>query len=189
MKRILLIISVILAAAALSFPSVLTGGIGLGLGTVSDSDLGDVYGSGFVVNPSLSFGISEQFALGIGYETGYAKEGEIGLFNDPAELKISGFQLFVQYLFKAEKLRPYLKLGYVNYTVKNSYTTEVMKQYDFSKSGSGVVIGGGAKYPLSGSFYLTGEVSYLLLKVKPFAQSINSGGLRLLVGLAVDFEL
>ena len=176
-------------AVSLSYPAVLTGGIGVGLGTVADSDLGDVYGSGFVLNPYLCYGISDQFAIGIGYEAGYKKDGEVGLFNDPAELKISGFQLFAEYRFTGKKLVPYLKLGYGNYTVKNSFETEVLKQYNFSKTGSGILIGAGGKYPLSDNFSLTGEIGYLMLKVKPFANSINAGGFRLLIGLAVDFNI
>ena len=167
----------------------MTAGIGVGLGTVSDSDLGDVYGSGFVLNPYICYGISDQFAIGLGYETGYKKDGKIGIFDDPAELQISGFQLFAEYRFKAKNIAPYLKLGYGNYKVKNSFGTEVLKQYDFSKTASGVILGGGARYPLNDSFSITGDISYLMLKVKPFSDSINAGGLRLLVGLAVNFDI
>ncbi len=189
MKKILIIIVVVVFMASISFPAVITGGIGLGMGTVSDSDLGDVYGSGFVINPYLCYGISDQFAIGLGYETGYKKDGKVGVFDDPAELQISGFQLFAEYIFKLKKLTPYLKLGYGSYKVKNSFGTEILKQYDFSKIGSGIILGGGAKVPLSGSFSITGDISYLMLKVKPFAESINAGGLRLLIGLAIDFDI
>ena len=189
MKRIFLIITLFIFAVSYLIPSDITGGVSLGFGTVSDSDLSDVYGGGFVFNPYLCYGISDQFAIGIGYETGYKKDGKVGIFDDPATLEISGFQLFGEYRFKSKKMSPYLKLGYGYYTVKNSFETEVLKKYEFSKKGSGVILGGGIRYPLNDKFSITGELDYILLKVEPFDQSINSGGLRFLLGLAAKFDI
>ena len=189
MKRIIFVLSVLIMAAALSFPAVMTGGLGFGLGTVSDGDLSDAYGSGFVFSPYLSYGITDCIAVGIGYEGGYKKDGTVGMFEDHAELKISGFSIFAEYRFKSRKLTPYLKLGYGYYTVSNQFEDDGMKKYGFSEKGSGAVLGGGVRYPLGGNLLITGGLEYLMLSVKPFDESVNSGGLRLLAGFALKFDI
>ncbi len=189
MKRIIYTLLAVVFVVSYSYSMTLTGGVGLGLGMVSNSDLNETYGNGFVYNTYISFGIAGQFSLGIGYEGGYKKDGDVGIFDDVATLEISGFQLFAEYKFKSEKLVPYLKLGYGYYTVKNSFTSEEMGKYEFSEKGSGIILGGGISFPLSKSFFITGEVDYLFLEVKPFINSVNSGGIRLLAGLAVKFDI
>ncbi len=189
MKRLLLIVIAVMFVVSYSFAAVLNSGISLGLGTVSDSDLSKVYGSGFVINPYLGVEISDVFFIGLGYESGYKKEGDVGIYKENATLKISGFQLFAEYRIKVKKFAPFLKLGYGSYTVKNSFKMESLKKYAFSKRSSGVILGGGLRLPLSDSFSFTGELDYLILKVKPFDRNVNIGGIRVLVGLTINFNI
>lgn len=189
MKKIIHILMILVLVSAYSNSATLTGGVGLGLGTMSDSDLCDIYGRGFVYNPYLSFSVSSKFSLGLGYEGGYKKDGNVGIFEDAATLEISGFQLFVKYDLGSGKLIPYLKLGYGYYTVKNDYDSGEMDKYGFSEKGSGLILGAGFSYPMSKGFFITAEAGYLMLKVKPFTKNVDTGGFRLLIGLAAKFNL
>jgi len=189
MKKLFLMISVIVFVVSYSFPAVLNSGVSIGFGSVSDSGLRDVYGSGFVFNPYLGVEISDGFFLGLGYEGGYKQEGDIGIYKENATLQVSGFQLFGEYRIKAKKIVPFLKLGYGFYKVKNSFKSESLKKYAFSEKASGIILGGGVHFPLTEKFSLTGELDYIILKVKPFDRSVNVGGIRVLIGLVVNFNI
>jgi hypothetical protein len=184
MKK-LLILSIALLAA-LSLPAIdLDLGLQLGLRTASGT-IQDTYGGGMVFFPSLKLNVWKGLGIGLGYELGYKKDAKIGLFQENSTLKVSGFEAFAAYEFVTGKLAPYARLGIGSYAYSQKVESEFVPDVDESKVA--VSLGAGVKYLLD-KLFLSAELKYVPLKVKPLDEEVDLGGLRLLAGVGYAFNL
>jgi len=159
--------------------------VGLLYGThsVKDADVKEVYGGGSVYFPYLAVNFWQGLRLGLGYEGGYDRDGEIGLYKEPSSLKVTALELFAAYVFTLDKFSPYVKLGYASFA-HEQWVSGVAK---FDEKKSALTLAGGARYyPVKGLF-LAGEIKYVPLKVKPLTEEVDLSGLRLALGVGYTF--
>lgn len=185
MKKTLLSI-LLLSLLSWALPAVdLDLGLFFGSRSVSDDQIQDVYGNGTAFFPCVSAAFYKGLFAGLGYEFGYDRDGKIGLFQEDANLKVSGLEFFAGYRFDLGKVSPYLKLGLGSYAYKQ--TVSGAARVDDKKSA--LTLAGGAKfYPAKGLF-LAAEIKYVPLKVKPIDIEVDLGGLRLAAGIGYTFAL
>jgi hypothetical protein len=159
-----------------------------GMRTVADSQIKKVYGNGSCMFPFVGANIWRGLGLVIGYETGYSRDGKIGLYGEPTTLKVGGFIVSLVYQHRLGLVAPYLGLGYGSF----SYKQTIDSPYAFEKvdaTQGGLVISAGIKvYPLKNVF-ICGDFKYIPLKVKPFEETVDLGGMRLSLGLGASFGL
>ncbi len=108
--------------------------------------------------PYLAMALSPKLTVGIGYEGGYKKNAQLGIFNEPATLSVQGFEVFADYNFATGSLVPYLHFGVGFYTFKQ----DVESPYAGSVEDKQVAmtVGGGIKYYLSGGFFAGVEINF-----------------------------
>jgi opacity protein-like surface antigen len=184
MKK-LLILSLFLLAVV-SLPALdLDLQLQLGLRTASGA-VQDTYGGGMVFFPSLKLNVWKGLGVGVGYELGYKKEAAIGLFEEESTLKVSGFEAFAAYEFSRGKFAPYARIGIGSY----SYSQEIESDFapDVDDTKVAVSLGAGVKYVLD-KLFLSAELKYVPLKVKPLDETVDLSGLRLLVGVGYRIGL
>lgn len=167
----------------------LEAGLFFGPRTVNDSRITDVYGHASVYYPYLAFGLWKGLAIGVGNEGGYSKQGKIGLYKEPTTLEMGGTEFFIRYEHPLAKVFPSIKIGYG----PNSYKQIILSPHtggravDHNKNalsfGVGVRI-----FPLKGLF-LAAEAKYMSLKVKPFEEEVDLGGMRYMVGIGYRLNL
>lgn len=186
MKKILLVILLfVLPARQYAFD--LEAGITFGGRTVSDSEIKRVYGNGTVFFPYLALNFFGGLFIGAGYEGGYSREATIGLYNEPTKLEVTGMEYFVGYEYKIKIISPYLKIGYGSYTYKQTIDSPYVRGFGVDKKKSAISIGGGLRFFLLKYLFLAAEVKYIPLKVKPYDQEVDLGGLRYSAGAGLKF--
>jgi len=160
-------------------------GLFFGTRSVKDSQVKEVYGNGSVYFPYAAVGLWKGLFVGLGYEGGYDRDGKIGLYQEDANLKVTGLEFFAGYRFDLGKVSPYLKLGLGSYT----YTQTVSGKAKPDEKKSGLVLAGGVRfYPIKGLF-LAAEIKYVPLKVKPLDIEVDLSGMRLAAGIGYTFNL
>jgi opacity protein-like surface antigen len=160
-------------------------GLFYGSRSVKDSQIKEVYGNGSVFFPCASVTFWKGLFAGVGYESGYNRDGKIGLYQEETNLKVTGLEFFAGYRFDLGKVSPYVKLGLGNYSYKQS----VSGQAKVDEKKSALTLAGGARfYPIKGLF-LAAEVKYVPLKVKPMDIEVDLGGMRLAAGIGYTFNL
>ena len=153
--------------------------------SVKDAQVKEVYGNGSAYFPYVSVNFWKGLFVGLGYEGGYDRDGKIGLYQEDANLKVTGLEVFAGYRFDLGKVSPYLKLGLGNY----SYEQSVSGRTTVDEKKSALTLAGGAKfYPIKGLF-LAAEIKYVPLKVKPMDTEVDLGGMRLAAGIGYTFNL
>lgn len=160
-------------------------GLSFGGRTVSDENIRDAYGSGVVYFPYISLNVWKGIWIGMGYEGGYSRDGKIGIYEEPATLKISGFDLFISYRFKIKKWRPFVKLGYGFYSYKQ--TVDSTYAEDVNENKSGFSLAGGCLLYIHKGFFAGMELKYVPLKVTPIDIEVDLGGLRYMVTIGYTF--
>ncbi|MDY0231475.1 MAG: outer membrane beta-barrel protein [Candidatus Saccharicenans sp.] len=162
-------------------------GCSLGLRTVINSDLKEAYGNGINYFPNLSV-VWKGIILGLGYEGGYKRDGVLGIYEEPAELSVKGPEVFLGYQFNLlNKVSPFIKIGYGFYSYKQVVESEYLSDYPVDGTKSGLIFGGGLKiYPIK-QVFISAEVKYGSLKVKPYEDEVDVGGLRLNCGFGIKF--
>jgi len=176
MKKMIIFMLCLGLLAYMAYPVDLELGLNFGGRTVSDKEIKEVYGSGIIYFPYLSIKVWKGIRIGAGYEGGYSRNGEIGIYSEPATLKITGFELFVSHQFKLKKWRPFLKLGYGFYSYKQ--TVESTYADDIDEKTSGFSMAGGIKLYIYKGFFAGMEFKYVPLKVTPVDIEVDLGGLR-----------
>ncbi len=186
MKKIGFYFAVMLLALSLSAVD-LDLGLNFGFRTLSDSQLKNAYGSGMVFNPYLQLNIYQGFFAGLTYEGGYSKEAKLGLFQEDSTFKLSDFEFFIGYEKLFSKVAPFLKVGFGSFKIKQ----EISSQYvsGFSETKSALTFGAGVKYFAGENIFLQLLVNYVQLKIKPFEDEIDCGGLKLQLGGGYRFNL
>lgn len=156
-----------------------------GLRTVNEEELNRVYGSGGVYFPFVEINPWKGLMIGGGYEGGYSRDGEIGIFQEKSHLKIDGYELYLGWQFELGAAVPYLKVGYGYYSYKQTIESAFLEQYKVDDHAQTLVFGGGVKvYPFR-NFFLAIEFKYVPLKVQPYEPEVDLGGLRIMAGLGI----
>ncbi len=157
-----------------------------GLRTVNNADLKEVYHNGTNFYPSLSLNW-RGLLVGVAFEAGFKRNGLIGLYQEPASLSVSGPEFFLGYEFKLGPIAPYLKAGFGLYSYNQKINSEYLQDYPVKGTQGGLVFGGGLKiFPIS-KLFISAEVRYSQIKVKPYDVGVDIGGLRLNGGLGFRF--
>lgn len=162
-------------------------GLGLGYRSIVDPDINDAYGSGIVYLPHFNVTIYKNIRVGAGYEGGYNKKGRIGIYEEEASLKISGFEIFVSYQFQIKKMFPYIKAGYGFYSYRQNIESDYVDDVDENKSG--FLISAGLKYYCPKGFYVGAELKYVPLKVQPLNEQVDLSGFRGLFLIGYRFDI
>jgi opacity protein-like surface antigen len=164
-------------------------GIFYGLRTVNDPDIKNIYGNGTVYFPYLSINIWNGFTIGGGYEGGYSKEAEIGLYNESSILNVTGMEFFIGYQLKIKNISPYIKIGYGTFSYKQTVENPYVEDYKVDHKKTTMTIGGGLKfYPIK-HLFIGGEIKFVPLKVNPYVEEVDLGGIRYLVCIGYTFNI
>ncbi len=144
---------------------------------VADSEIKNVYGNGLVYFPYAALKW-KGIILGGGYEGGYAKTAEIGIYKESSRLKVEGFEVFIGYEFKIRMLAPYFRVGYGSYTFKQTIDSPFLGNFKVDgKKATATGAAGIRIYPFK-NLFLAGEVRYVPLKVKPYEDEVDLSGWR-----------
>jgi Outer membrane protein beta-barrel domain len=171
------------ARAAIRFEVGLLGGTR----TVNSADIKAVYGSGLVYYPYLAVHAWKGLFVGAGYEGGYSRKGTIGIYEEPTTLRVGGFEVFVGYEIEAGTVSPYVKAGYARYSYKQTIDSPFIGDQAADANKWTPMFGGGLKIPLSGALFMAGEIRFVPLKVKPFEDEVDLGGIRYMAGFGLKF--
>ena len=125
--------------------------------------------------------------MGVSFEGGYEREGLIGIYNEKTTLEMSGVEFFVAYQLMLKRFRPYIRIGYGNYSYTQTVDNGMNMDVDDSKGT--LTVGAGIKVYMVKGLYLNGDLRLVDLKVKPYEEEINLGGWRYTVGLGYTFTL
>ncbi len=160
-------------------------GFQAGLRTVSDADIQDVYGNGTCFFPYAAINLFKGFTIGAGYELGYSRSGVIGLFDEATTLEVTGIQAFVGYQYSVSMVTPYVFVGFGSFSYKQTVDSPAAQEVDATQS-TFFVAGGIKVYPMK-NIYISAEVKYVPLKVQPYEDEVDLGGLRLMGGIGFTF--
>jgi len=161
-------------------------GLSFGLRTLNNSELKDVYGQGTNFFPNITL-VWKGLMIGGGYEAGFKKDGLIGIYQEPAELTVKGGEIFAGYQLRLKNIAPYIKVGVGFYSYKQVVESEYVSDYPVDGSKTGLIVAGGLKYFPLKKLFISAEVKYGGLKVKPYDTEVDLGGLRLNGGLGLSF--
>ncbi|UCF57930.1 MAG: hypothetical protein JSW15_05635 [Deltaproteobacteria bacterium] len=189
MKRAMTIGFILLSMSAAGYGVEVGFGINFGLRTVADSQIRDVYGNGTVYFPYLRASLWKGLSVGAGYEGGYSRDGKIGLYQEETTLKVSGWEVFVSYDFRVERLTPYVLLGYGSYSYEQTINSEYLAGYKVDSRKSSVVAAAGVRLHAIGGLFLGVEAKYVPLKVKPYEEEVDLSGLRFSAAIGYSFKL
>ena len=192
-KNIKITICLFLSLAFLAGQSLAAGikpkievGLSFGLRTLNNSELKDIYGQGTNFFPSVSL-IWKGLMIGGGYEAGFKKDGLLGIYQEPAELTVKGGEIFAGYQLRLKNIAPYIKVGVGFYSYKQVVDSEYVSDYPVDGNKTGLIVAGGLKYFPLKKLFISAEVKYGGLKVKPYDTEVGLGGLRLNGGLGLSF--
>jgi len=186
MKRIAIIIVLVLFMFSGTYSAEVHVGVSPGIGTLSHSELLSEYGSSFVYCLYVGAELFNGMTINVGYEGGYSKSSSLVY---DSILEISGFQLFGEYSINMGKTFTFVKWGIAVYMAKRSFTAPELKEYDFTETNPGFLFGFGMKIPLTNSIQLKVELIDLTVQMKPFYGWVDAGGVRILAGLVINFNI
>ncbi len=188
MRRIALGLVLLAALGGLSRAAIrLEIGILGGTRTVNSADIKAVYGNGAVFYPYLAVHPWKGLFIGAGYEGGYSRKGTIGIFAEPTTLRIVGAEVFAGYQIQARNVSPYVRVGYARYSYRQTIDSPHIGDRAADGNKWGPTFGGGLKLSLSGALFVGGEIRFVPLKVKPFEDEVDLGGMRYTAGLGLKF--
>jgi hypothetical protein len=157
-------------------------GLGAGVRKINDDYLNKIYGSGFIFIPYLELAFSELFSVEVALEGGYRKEAPIGLYKEPSVLKISGLEFSLHFHRSFKLFTPFLKIGsgyyFYRQDIESPYVRFRVNHRDISLHGAG-----GLQFTFHSRFFFRIETKYVYLKVRPFDQTVDLGGLRYILSL------
>jgi len=154
-----------------------------GYRTLKDTTLRGIYGNGYVVTPTLSLAVSKSLRIGAEYETGFIRDAEIGMFDDPSTLKVRGGHLFLQYGQRKNRIQPYLKVGVGMFTYQFDVVRADLPALEVKNDDVSFIIAGGIRFVILKNMFATTEFKYGALWVDSYDDKVDLGGLRLLVGI------
>lgn len=173
----------VVARAAIRFEAGVLGGTR----TVNSAGIKAVYGNGMVYYPYLAVHAWKGLFLGAGYEGGYSRKGKIGIYEESTTLRVGGFEAFVGYAIEVGTISPYIKIGYARYSYKQTIDSPFIGDRAVDANTWTPTFGGGLKISMSGALGMAGEIRFVPLKVKPFDDEVDLGGMRYTAGLGLKF--
>jgi len=182
MKKIIFAV-LFLSTGANQFAAQFSAGILYGPRTINDQEIKNAYGKGTVFFPYFQIDIVKGIILGMGYEGGYARTASLGLYHEKGTLDIEGYEIFVGYQLKIKSVSPYVKLGYNLFSYKQTIASPFLEEFKVHHQKTAVSFGGGLKIFIMRFLYVSSEVRYVPLKVKPFDIEVDLGGFRFLGGI------
>jgi hypothetical protein len=183
MKKAILFLIVLIFLAFRLYAIQIDVGVSYGPRQINDSKIKDTYGNGFVFYPSFSLGLWRGIFVGIGYEGGYSKSGKIGIYNDPTTLKMSGIEFFLGYQRRIKSFVPFIKIGGGSFSYKQTFSSSYLKDFEVDNKKWAIIFSAGVRIIVFKGAYLSGEIKYIPLTVKPFEEEVDLGGMRFLVGI------
>lgn len=157
-----------------------------GLQNINNVDIKNIYGNGKIFSPGIWLDFWKGLSIGAGYEGGYSKHGYIGIYEEPTNLKMKGIDVFVGYQIKSKFFSLFIKGGYGIYYYKQ-YIDNPELPFKVDSKKNTFIVGGGLKlFPIKNLFIIA-EVKYVPIKVKPYEEEIDLGGIRALGGLGLRF--
>jgi hypothetical protein len=181
-----LVFLVALAGATRAAIRIEIGALG-GTRTVNSADIKTVYGNGMVYYPYLAVHAWKGLFVGAGYEGGYTRKGTIGIYEEPTTLRVVGLEVFVGFEIKIRTASPFIKVGYARYSYKQTIESPFIGGRAANGNKMTPTIGGGLKISLSGALFVAGEIRFVPLKVTPFEDEVDLGGMRYMAGLGLKF--
>lgn len=155
--------------------------------TVTDEEIQEFYGKGgFVYFPYLAITFNPKLTIGVGYEGGYKKTAELGIFKEPATLSVQGFEVFADYNIATDSLVPFFHFGVGFYTFKQDVDSPYAEKIE--EKHAAMTVGGGIKYYLSGGFFAGVEIKYVPLEIQMQNKNVNLGGIRAGIRLGFNFQ-
>ncbi len=188
MKKTIYILILILVLPLLSSAISLEPGFMGGLRQINSNDIKTTYGNGMVFYPHLDVRLFMGLSIGAGYEFGYSKEGQIGDFQDNSSFEIKGYDLYLTYSFSLFGIKPYIKAGYGNYTYNQVIT---INQETLNTDGTHkdwMAAFGIKVFPMS-NLFLSAEIKYSPMKVRPYDIDVDLGGIKIFAGIGYRFKL
>jgi len=180
-KLLILVISFLLVSPLFSIG--VKGGFLYGSRSVSDSYISDVYGSSSFYNFYLGISPIKGLTLGLGKESNYNKNGEVGTYNDSSTLKItSSIYFFGRYEHAFGRFSPYLKIGFFKNEAEQTFENDVLKDFEFKIDKTVVFFGAGIKFNVVKHINIVADIYTLSFDVKPFEETKDLGGLRFSLG-------
>ncbi len=185
--------AIVSAALLLLWPTAqyaldLEAGLSYGRRMVADPKIREVYGNGTVYDPFLAVRLWKGLAVGVDYEGGYSRTGKIGTYQEPTSFKVSGPEFFIRYAASLKFVSPFVKIGYgscsYQQTIESPY---IAGHFVDGKKGRPSLAGGLRFFPVK-FLFLSAELKYVPLKVKPYGEEIDLSGMRYLVGAGFRFS-
>jgi hypothetical protein len=189
MNKTIIIIVFLILFPIVKYAIDLDVGIFYGPRTVNDPDIKNTYGNGTVYFPYLVVNIGKGITIGGGYEGGYSKVSGIGLYNEPSMLKVTGIDFFIGYQLNIKKISPYIKIGYGAFFYKQTVESPYVEDYKVDHKKATMTIAGGFKFYPVKYLFIGGEIKFVPLKVKPYVEEVDLGGIRYLGGVGFTFNL
>ena len=100
---------------------------------------------------------------------------------------MTGPEFFVRYELNLKFVSPFVKFGYGSYSYQQTIESPYIAGHvvDGTKRSPGIGAGLGF-FPVA-FLFLSAELKYVPLKVKPFEEEVDLGGVRYLVGAGFRF--
>lgn len=155
--------------------------------TVRNSQIREVYGNGFVAAPFLAVRIVDGLSLALGYEFGYDRSGEIGLYRDATDLTVHGWETFLRWDVMGKRWIPFIKAGLAGFRYEQTIVSAVPLSYRARGRKTVPLIGAGVRTSLGPRLFGLIEIHYIPLKVKPVDVEVDLGGWRFGLGLGFTF--
>ena len=189
MRKLTLLSTLLICGISLGAVS-LDLGFSYGTRNLDDSDLKAIFGNGTVYCPEFSVNIFKGITLGLLYEAGFERDGELGIYSYPTQLKVGGFEGFLGYTLDLGRFHPFVRLGYGSYTYEQTITAAHLPASltSFKETQSMVTFAGGLKVDLVAGLYLGGQLRFVPMKLTPVENEIDLSGLRIMGTLGYRFD-
>jgi hypothetical protein len=163
-------------------------GLAYGPRSINDALITTTYHPGSVFIPSLEFAFGKGWFVGAGYETGPEMSGTLGLYGSSARFALSGLEIYGGYEYGMKSFAVFIRGGYGRFSYKQTVDYAYVQDYPVDGTGSAFLAAAGLKYYPWKFIDVSAEAKYVVLKVKPYDQSVDLGGWRLLAGLGFVFD-
>lgn len=153
--------------------------------TVTDDQVRNAFGNGTVYVPYAALNFWKGFVVGAGYEGGYSRTAKLGIYQESATLKITGYEIFLGYQLRIGKLCPYLKVGYGSFRYQESVDNPLLEKFAIDKTDMAMIYGGGVKFFPLKNLFIAGEAKFVQFSVRSDDRDVSLGGFRFLAGVGL----
>ncbi len=185
------IAAVLLAGLALAGPAAaldwrLAGGAAWR--SLNEPSIRSVYGTSVTVPFGFDLIFRSGWEAGLRFEWGPTRDGVLGLYASPARFRLLGLEATVGRELRTGPLGLYARAGAGLYHYRQTVDYEYVQGFKVDRFAPGAVIAAGFRiYPWP-FLYLSGDVKYSVLSVKPYDKRVDLGGWRLGGGLGFRFD-